>query len=80
MHKVVNMSTNFSNESSSPQTVACDVYFDHSFPVKIVKILLYSIILLTSLVGNVLIITIERYSYSGTSGALSNIKLLFKIL
>ena len=52
------MSTNFINESSSLQNVTCDVYWYNSFPVKIFKILLYSFILLSSLVGNVLIITI----------------------
>ena len=52
--------TNFSNESSSLQNVTCDVHWINSFPVNIVKILLYSIILLSSLVGNALIITIVR--------------------
>ena len=54
------MSTNFINESSSLQNVTCDVYWYNSFPVKIFKILLYSIILLSSLVGKALIITNVR--------------------
>ena len=54
------MSANYSNESSSPQTVICDAQLHNSFPAKIVKILLYSIILFSSLVGNALIITIVR--------------------
>ena len=54
------MSTNFSNASSRSQNVTCDVILDNYFPVKIVKILLFSIILLSSLVGNALIITIVR--------------------
>ena len=52
--------TNFSNESSSLQNLPCDIYWINSFPVNIVKILLYSIILLSSLVGNALVITIVR--------------------
>ena len=53
------MSTNFSNESSSLQKTACDVHrLDYSFPVKITTILLYSIILLCSLVGNTLLIKV----------------------
>ena len=52
------MFTNFSNESSSRQNVTCDVHWNNSFEVKIVKILLYSIILFFSLVGNALIIII----------------------
>ena len=60
MHKALNMSNNFSNESSRPQNVTCDVFLVNYFPVKIVKVLLYSIILLSSLVGNALIITIVR--------------------
>ena len=51
------MSTNFSNESSSLQSAACGVHFT-SFPVKITAILLYSIILLCSLVGNALLIKV----------------------
>ena len=52
------MFTNFSNESSSLQNATCDVYLDNSFPVKIVRIILYSIILLSSLIGNTLLIKV----------------------
>ena len=53
-----NASENCSNESSSLQDEACDVLLRNSFPVTITKIILYSIILLSSLVGNALIISI----------------------
>ena len=56
----VNISANFSNESSGLQAVVCDVHLQNFFPARILKILLYSIILLSSLAGNVLIIAIVR--------------------
>ena len=53
------MSTNISNESSSRQNQTCNVYLESSFAaVRIAIIILYAIILLSSLVGNTLIITI----------------------
>lgn len=57
---VVNMFTNYSNESSSLQNATCNAHLDDFFPVKIVRIILYSVILVFSLVGNALIITIVR--------------------
>ena len=51
------LSSNFSNESSSLKNETCEV-FDNSLTVTITKILAYSIILLCSLVGNALIIII----------------------
>ena len=58
----VNMSANLSNESSSLQAAFCDVHLKNFefFPVRILKIVLYSIILVCSLAGNILIITIVR--------------------
>lgn len=52
-----NISTNFSNGSSSKDNVLCDI-FDDSVPVKLTKILVFSFILSSSLVGNTLIIII----------------------
>ena len=54
----INASINCSNESSSLQDEACDVYLHISFPVKISTIIIYSIILFSSLIGNSLIISI----------------------
>ena len=51
------MATNFSNESSSLQNITCN-FRNNSFPVKIVKIVLYSLILLSSLVWNTLLIKV----------------------
>lgn len=47
-----------SSNSSSPQNAPCDAQSLNSFPVRVVKILLYSFILFCSLSGNALIIKI----------------------
>ena len=52
-----NITMNFSNESFTKGDESCDI-FDVSLPVKITKIVLFSIILLSSLVGNSLIVII----------------------
>ena len=53
----LNMSGNFSNATFSPPDKACDI-LDNSVSVKIVLILVYSTIMLSSLVGNALILVI----------------------
>ena len=58
MTPFINASKNGSNESSSRQDEACDIYLHDSFPIRITRIILYSIILFSSLVGNALIISI----------------------
>ena len=52
-----NITVNFNNESFTKGDENCD-FFDDSLPVKITKIVLFSIILLSSLVGNSLIVII----------------------
>ena len=54
---VTNITTNGSSESSGVENFVCNP-LDNSFPTKVGKILIFSLILLTSLVGNSLIIFI----------------------
>ena len=54
---MVNLAPDFSNGSSVKDDATCDI-FDNSFPVKITKVVLFSIILVISLAGNILIIII----------------------
>ena len=60
MPPLANTSVNYSNESSSLQNVACDTYLHKSLPARLAKTVLCVIILLFSLAGNALIITIVR--------------------
>ena len=53
----INITVNFNNESFTKGDENCDI-FDVSLPVKITKIVLFAIILLSSLVGNSLIVII----------------------
>lgn len=57
MMAVTNLTSYFSNGSSVKDNATCDI-LDNSFPVKITKVVLFSIILVTSLAGNTLIIII----------------------
>lgn len=50
-----NISQNFSNASSSHENELCDI-FDNSFPVQTGQILGFSIMLLSSFLGNILIV------------------------
>jgi len=55
MMKFINRSANFSNASSNQEEETCDILHNTS-PAKIGKILALSVILLSSLIGNILII------------------------
>ena len=57
MMAFTNLPSDLSNGSSVKDNVTCEI-FDNSFPVKITKMFLFSIILVTSLAGNTLIIII----------------------
>ena len=54
---VINMAINFNNSSYVQENIRCD-FSDSSFAVQIGKILVFAIILISSLVGNTLIINI----------------------